>query len=1805
MPLSFFATFRATTLDFGAVIVRAKHKARRVIASAFRVILTTFVSTAAMADIVVVPFEEGFVGAIGSSNRAADNVLLFSTLGISSSIVQQNSSGAVFESPTGNDIPVDLLLISGNDVLTIPGSINWKIKQGNEMLVFGFTPSSTDAGFQEYTISYGNGLTYTFDATRNYGLVRPPNTIASLGYQDGNDLSGSNDPVDVDELNAFLTETQASRPYGPIYVDSQTINLTGGATTAQPTITGEACLVTEVADASVSAVETISVVVNGIIYSGVNYTIDPANTLGCTSDTGFTVSTVNWEQTTTTPIPMGTYDVTASITSTKPIFNQLSDVSNNELTIIGSDPLLRLTKTLPVITSLSDGADLGDGLEYTITVENFGVVNVTMGELTDTFTRTKNSVSETITPSGTLSSASCSGGVSNSDTVLSAGETCVWTYSYSLGETDLDADTIENIATLPYSVDGNTFFLESSASGNETIGTPTDNKFDGSATKRQILIRELTARKTVSSIEDTNGDGKNSTGDTVHFEIDLSNTGEVDYTSVSLSTDRLTRGVDGTGAILTMTAPSTVDNTADTTLTVGETWTYTASYTLTQADIDAGGVSNIATFTGTPRNSTTPETIETSSSGNTTTGAGSGSVTSATITPIRTLNVVKTLTGTDLTVVGGAGDTVWNPTDTISYKVSVTNSGNVSLDTLKLSDPLASGSLISLTGANVVNETEVVDDDILQPGETWEYSYTYAVTQSDIDAGEVQNSATVTANDPSDTEITGASDSDADTAGNQPVTTIIDPSSELTVTKTFNASTLQSPVVVGDEVTWTVTAENTGNVLLDELSLEDTLSAGGSTYTLSDATPKITASPASASSLAPGASATWTVMYRLTQADIDAGELSNTATVRASTPNGSNDVIDVSDSDGATDGNGDGDAGNDPTVTSLRSNPGIYIEKIVDERDLVDGIRAGVDKLYYTITVRNDGSVSLYDLVLTDTMTDLDGGSLSLDTDPAITSATSADYQDGVLSVGETWVFTAEYTLTSETIATGGVENVALIEAVDPQGNPVVAQSKVDGNTNADGDPTPTGFPGEISGSVIEYQAGVPNIVVYLLEETASGVFEYVIDPETNGPVTATTDENGDYKFVGLPAGNYGVEFLNPQASTQPTAASAEYTETANRIIGIAVVAGAVEIDQDAFLVDPSGVVYDSLSYAPISGAVVTLYYQAHGGAASTVVPDSWLDTDLGDANSVTTAADGRYTFFLNPNFAQNGIYSLQAVKAGYNYVSQIIEPKVGPYNPGLGGEVVNVSSDETTSDTMDTTYYTSFRMVFDASNISATSNGVAQNHLPMDASIVPEIEEDLTEILKDDLAATMNQQSRQMSSFAAGARNRLKQRDGNTCAADIADILEQAPVQFATASAVLLPHSDGTLNAIAGLLETCPQATFEVAGHTDDLGSDEYNLQLSRARTASVVAALRQRGVSVDRLTSTSYGESRPIADNATEEGRQLNRRVEFVPLEAQAIAMPCSEMTEVDRNIDLQVNQNGVSGNGDFTSETRDCKIDGWRIFSGSASYLETDDGIAQSMFSLNYRVERFVNNDRLFGWFVGMYSAKDDFTGLATGTINGFGLNGGVYGALRLQENLFADYYLGAAAGRHTFILDFDRPLGVINVDGSYTYYALFAGAALSGEFDVSEYAIAPRAGVDVAWSPGGEADLTVSRAGFEEAGSLSTGAVSGGRVYAEVSFVDLLVYQPEVLSLTPRFLCDHGIGSAKTSCGYGATIEFSSNNDQTGETFNIAFDVEGTDDSDRYGLTVNAGQPLFGGQLKATGGFTLSGNLDVGLNFTKEY
>jgi outer membrane protein OmpA-like peptidoglycan-associated protein len=72
----------------------------------------------------------------------------------------------------------------------------------------------------------------------------------------------------------------------------------------------------------------------------------------------------------------------------------------------------------------------------------------------------------------------------------------------------------------------------------------------------------------------------------------------------------------------------------------------------------------------------------------------------------------------------------------------------------------------------------------------------------------------------------------------------------------------------------------------------------------------------------------------------------------------------------------------------------------------------------------------------------------------------------------------------------------------------------------------------------------------------------------------------------------------------------------------------------------------------------------------------------------------------------------------------------------------------------------------------------------------------------------------------------------------------------------------------------------IEVAGHTDSRGSDAYNIKLSQRRAEAVRDYLISKGIAADRLSAKGYGESQPVADNATDEGRFKNRRVELVPL-------------------------------------------------------------------------------------------------------------------------------------------------------------------------------------------------------------------------------------------------------------------------------------------------------------------------------------
>ena len=94
---------------------------------------------------------------------------------------------------------------------------------------------------------------------------------------------------------------------------------------------------------------------------------------------------------------------------------------------------------------------------------------------------------------------------------------------------------------------------------------------------------------------------------------------------------------------------------------------------------------------------------------------------------------------------------------------------------------------------------------------------------------------------------------------------------------------------------------------------------------------------------------------------------------------------------------------------------------------------------------------------------------------------------------------------------------------------------------------------------------------------------------------------------------------------------------------------------------------------------------------------------------------------------------------------------------------------------------------------------------------------------------------------------------------------------------ATLRPESTAELERLIKLMTDVPTLKIEIGGHTDSKGADEYNMKLSANRAQSVVDYLSSHGIDKGRLTAKGYGETKPMATNETDEGRQLNRRTEF----------------------------------------------------------------------------------------------------------------------------------------------------------------------------------------------------------------------------------------------------------------------------------------------------------------------------------------
>ena len=384
-----------------------------------------------------------------------------------------------------------------------------------------------------------------------------------------------------------------------------------------------------------------------------------------------------------------------------------------------------------------------------------------------------------VTLSNIVVSDSLIASVNCPQTTLAPAQSMVCSASYTVTQADLDAGEVVNNASAAADLP------------NGDPATPATDTATVDATPTPALDIVKTALNT----------GFAAVGDTIDFDITVSNIGNVSVSNISV-VDPL---------IPSLSCPVT-------SLVPAAAFTCTGTYTVTQADIDAGAVDNTATVSGTPSGGTLPP-------------VSASETVAADLDP--SLSLVKTATTPNFDSVG----------DVVNYDYEITNTGNVTLtNTISVSDDkIASVSCPVPPAGGLI------------PGASLTCSATYIATQADIDAGEVVNIASAT-----DGTVTSPN-----------ATETVDAAQAPSIAMTKTAST-QSFAAVGDTVSYDYVITNTGNVTLT------------TTPTVSDDRIASVSCPAlPAGGLAPNATLTCTGTDTITQADIDAGSVTNTASASA------------------------------------------------------------------------------------------------------------------------------------------------------------------------------------------------------------------------------------------------------------------------------------------------------------------------------------------------------------------------------------------------------------------------------------------------------------------------------------------------------------------------------------------------------------------------------------------------------------------------------------------------------------------------------------------------------------------------------------------------------------------------------------------------------------------------------------------------------------------------------------------------------------------------------------------------------------
>ncbi|MBH0130282.1 DUF11 domain-containing protein [Salinibacterium sp. NK8237] len=567
-------------------------------------------------------------------------------------------------------------------------------------------------------------------------------------------------------------------------------------------------------------------------------------------------------------------------------------------------PILTVDKTAVV----ADAGELGDEIAYSFTITNDGNVTIDGITLAD--------------PLPGLTDLTVNWDVANTTQTLAPGESVTATATYEITQDDVNAGEVRNTAT---------------ASGTDAQGTAITGDSPEVVTEVVAAAPSLSATKSAALAAGATGVA----GDTVEFSFTVTNDGNVSLTSVDLI-DQLP-GLTGVtfGAWPTAT---------DGLLNPGDDVTATATYTLLQSDIDAGSLANSANAMGVPP-----------------TGSAVTQPASATLPLTATPDFTITKTG-------GLGTQLGEVGDVIDYSFSITNSGNVTLTGVVLID--------SMPGVSTPVIVWPGDDRVLAPGETATATADYTITQDDVDAGSVSNTAEALGSTPDGTEYFEFSDP------------AIDPTVERTDSVTIDkVGSTPDGAAFGDLVHYDFTLQNTGNTTLNGVAIDDPL-VGLSTIVYSW--------PGADGELAPGETATATATYAITQADIDRGYVRNSADVDATSPLGA-----VEDSVGPIDVLTDAAA---PAIETTK-NGALEAGSTGFAGDIID----------YSFTVRNSGNVTLTGVTMTDPLTGL---SALTYTWPTAT--------DGMLAPGQSATAVATYELTQADVDAGKVDNTVTAEGTTP-----------------------------------------------------------------------------------------------------------------------------------------------------------------------------------------------------------------------------------------------------------------------------------------------------------------------------------------------------------------------------------------------------------------------------------------------------------------------------------------------------------------------------------------------------------------------------------------------------------------------------------------------------------------------------------------------------------------------------------------------------------------------------------------------------